>query len=308
MIRNVRNNRIFNTKCITQYINYSSTDKPKVDLHQRREELMKRGLPKQKPIEGVKNIILICSGKGGVGKSTVSVNLATALKLANPNKEIGLLDTDCFGPSIPLMMNLRSKPYVTDDKKLAPLLNYGVKCMSAGFLVEKDAPIIWRGLRVMQGMETLIRHVSWGSIDYLIVDTPPGTGDTLLSLIQNIPINGVILVTTPQSAALEVTKKGAGIFSIVKIPIIGLVENMAYIDCPSCSTKINVYGKGTEKLAEELQCNLLGTFPLHPVISKSTDEGTPVTVTDTSSDLSKTYQDIARKVTHFIENEKSYVK
>lgn len=292
---------ISNTPNVAQFTECLSTQKTASDLEKRREELMKRGLPKKKAIDGVKNIILVCSGKGGVGKSTVSVNLATALKLTNPNKEVGLLDTDCFGPSIPIMMNLSSKPYVTEEKKLTPLMNYGIKCMSIGFLVEKDAPIIWRGLKVMQGLETLTKHVSWGNIDYLVVDTPPGTGDTLLSLVQNLPITGVLLVTTPQSAALEVTKRGAGIFKIMNIPVIGLIENMAYINCPSCSTKIDIYGSGTTQLAKDLECDLLGSFPLDPCISESTDKGTPIAVENISSDLSKVYQAIAKKVMHFID-------
>lgn len=151
---------------------------------------MARGLPKVKPIDGVKHIVLVASGKGGVGKSTTSVNLAVSLKVLQPEKNVGLLDADVFGPSIPLMMNLKETPLLTKDNLMKPLINYNIKCISMGFLVAEDAPVIWRGLMVMQALEKLLRQVFWDSIDYLIVDTPPGTGDTHLSLIQNIPISG----------------------------------------------------------------------------------------------------------------------
>ncbi|XP_072399866.1 iron-sulfur cluster transfer protein NUBPL [Diabrotica undecimpunctata] len=273
-----------------------------VDLKQKREQIMSRGLPKQKPIPGVKDIILISSGKGGVGKSTTSVNLAAALKHLNPNKGIGLLDADVFGPSVPLMMNLDDQPLLTKDNLMEPLINYGVKCMSMGFLVEKDAPVIWRGLMVMQALEKLIRQVYWGELDYLVVDTPPGTGDTLLSLVQNLPISGVVLVTTPQSAALEVTKRGAGLFRKLNVPIIGIVENMKYVKCTSCSNHINIFGEGTSKLANDLKCNVLASFPLDPGISTSTDEGTPIAITQNTGDISKLYHTVADKIEKFIKS------
>ncbi|KAK9719025.1 NUBPL iron-transfer P-loop NTPase [Popillia japonica] len=183
---------------------YSNQTPPKSELEKRQAQMMARSLPKIKSIPGVQNIILISSGKGGVGKSTTAVNLAVALKLVNPDKNIGLLDADVFGPSVPLMMNLNDTPLLNNDNLMIPLENYGIKCMSMGFLIAEDAALIWRGLMVMQALDRLMRQVAWGNIDYLIVDTPPGTGDTHLSLVQNLPIKGVILVTTPQTAAVDV--------------------------------------------------------------------------------------------------------
>ncbi|XP_057666378.1 iron-sulfur protein NUBPL isoform X1 [Diorhabda carinulata] len=290
----------FKKKLLLQNLVHLSTDN--VDINEKRQQLMSRGLPKQKPITGVKNIILVSSGKGGVGKSTTSVNIATVLKHINPNKGIGLLDTDVFGPSIPLMMNLNDQPFINKENLMEPLVNYGVKCMSMGFLVGKEAPVIWRGLMVMQALEKLIRQVHWGTLEYLIVDTPPGTGDTLLSLVQNLPITGVVLVTTPQTAALEVTKRGAGLFKKLNVPIIGLVENMNYIKCTACFKNIDLFGKGTTKLAHELSCSILASLPLDPGISSSTNEGIPIVASDKESDVSKLYEIIARCIIKFVEN------
>ncbi|KAJ8921437.1 hypothetical protein NQ315_003055 [Exocentrus adspersus] len=284
-----------------------STDLKKADLEKRRKEMMSKGLPKQKPIKGVKHIILVCSGKGGVGKSTASVNLATVLKIINPKKEVGLLDTDVFGPSIPLMMNLHEEPFLTKDNLMEPLVNYGVKwyVMSMGFLVAKDAPVIWRGLMVMQALERLMRQVDWGEIEYLIVDTPPGTGDTHLSLVQNLPISGVVLVTTPQSAALQVTKRGAMMFKKLKVPLIGIVENMSSVKCTSCSADIKIFGEGTKGLAKELDCDILGSFPLSQEISHTSDKGIPVVVENRESCNSQLYRKVAESVVVFLEKNRA---
>ncbi|KAL1509359.1 hypothetical protein ABEB36_004113 [Hypothenemus hampei] len=268
-------------------------------IDSRQEELMRRSLPKQKPIEGVKNIVVVSSGKGGVGKSTTAVNLAVALTLVEPNKKVGLLDTDIFGPTVPLMMNLHHPPLITKSKLMEPLINYGVKCMSFGFLIEEGAPIIWRGLMVMQALEKLMRQVHWEDIDYLIVDTPPGTGDTHLSLIQNIPINGVVLVTTPHTAALQVTRRGTIMYKKLNIPIIGLVENMSTIKCPSCSSSISIFGDGAKKLCEELDLNILERFPLKNSVSEGGDNGIPV-VLDENNDQSILYKNLAKRVTNFL--------
>ncbi|KAG5894976.1 hypothetical protein JTB14_009707 [Gonioctena quinquepunctata] len=277
-----------------------STDTNQNNLNKRREELMARGLPKQKPINGVKHIILVSSGKGGVGKSTTSVNLAAALIARYPKKGVGLLDTDVFGPSIPLMMNLNDTPILNKENLMEPLTNYGIKCMSMGFLIEKTSPVIWRGLMVMKALEKLMRQVHWGEIEYLVVDTPPGTGDTLLSLIQNLPISGVVLVTTPQTAALEVTRRGAAMFKKLNVPIIGIVENMNYVKCTSCSENINIFGKGTATLAENLRCDILGSFPLDPDISHSTDSGIPIVVQDDASEVSRNYINVAEHIVKFL--------
>ncbi|XP_066252417.1 iron-sulfur cluster transfer protein NUBPL [Euwallacea similis] len=269
------------------------------EVNSHRETLMKRGLPKQKPIDGVKTIILVSSGKGGVGKSTIASNIAAGIKLIHPEKHVGLLDADIFGPSIPSMMNLHDKPFLTEKNLMEPLVNYGIKCMSFGFLIEEGSPVIWRGLMVMQALEKLMRQVAWGEVDYLIVDTPPGTGDTHLSLIQNLPINGVVLVTIPQSAALEVTKRGAVMYKKLNIPIIGLVENMSIVKCPSCLKDISVFGEGAQVLADELNIELLEKLPLEPSISAAGNKGVPV-VLDLNNDQAVPFKNLAKKIVNFL--------
>ncbi|XP_059770042.1 iron-sulfur protein NUBPL isoform X3 [Balaenoptera ricei] len=187
-------------------------------LKQRRTQIMSRGLPKQKPIDGVKQVIVVASGKGGVGKSTTAVNLALALSANDSSKAVGLLDVDVYGPSIPKMMNLKGDPELSQSNLMRPLLNYGIACMSMGFLVEETAPIVWRGLMVMSAIEKLLRQVDWGQLDYLVVDMPPGTGDVQLSVSQNIPISGAVIVSTPQDIALMDAHKGAEMFRKVHVP------------------------------------------------------------------------------------------
>ncbi|XP_066993394.2 iron-sulfur cluster transfer protein NUBPL isoform X2 [Anabrus simplex] len=262
--------------------------------------MMARGLPKRKPIVGVKQILLVASGKGGVGKSTTAVNLATALKVIEPEKEVGLLDTDIFGPSVPIMMNLHDTPLLTKDNLMIPLINYGVKCMSMGFLVDEKSPVIWRGLMVMSAIERLLRQVAWGPVDYLIVDTPPGTGDTHLSLIQNIPITGVLLVTTPQSAALHVTRRGAVMFQNLNVPVAGLVQNMSTVICPKCSNNFSIFGNGSQSLADELGIELLQDIPLDTKITEFTDAGTPIVIAQPESNQSEAYITLAKKILHFL--------
>ncbi|KAF7268809.1 hypothetical protein GWI33_018156 [Rhynchophorus ferrugineus] len=274
-----------------------------IKAHQK--EIMARGLPKQKPIVGVNDIVLVSSGKGGVGKSTTAVNLSTVLKIVYPKKKIGLLDTDIFGPTIPLMMNLHETPILTKQNLMKPLINYGVKCMSFGFLIEEGSPVIWRGLLVMQALEKLMRQVDWGDIDILIVDTPPGTGDTHLSLIQNLPISGVILVTTPQKAALEVTKRGAAMYQKLNIPLIGLIENMSNVVCPSCSNNIKIFGSDTIIFAEKIGVNILESFPLNDRISIGGDKGVPV-VLNTGSVEFDLYKNVAYKINNFLNNKHSH--
>lgn len=187
-------------------------------LKQRRTQIMSRGLPKQKPIEGVREVIVVASGKGGVGKSTTAVNLALALAANDSSKAVGLLDVDVYGPSIPKMMNLKGNPELSPNNLMRPLLNYGIACMSMGFLVEETAPLVWRGLMVMSAIEKLLRQVDWGQLDYLVVDMPPGTGDVQLSVSQNIPISGAVIVSTPQDIALMDAHKGAEMFRKVNVP------------------------------------------------------------------------------------------
>ncbi|XP_011929429.1 PREDICTED: iron-sulfur protein NUBPL isoform X3 [Cercocebus atys] len=228
-------------------------------LKQRRTQIMSRGLPKQKPIEGVKQVIVVASGKGGVGKSTTAVNLALALAANDSSKAIGLLDVDVYGPSIPKMMNLKGNPELSQSNLMRPLLNYGIACMSMGFLVEENEPVVWRGLMVMSAIEKLLRQVDWGQLDYLVVDMPPGTGDVQLSVSQNIPITGAVIVSTPQDVALMDAHKGAEMFRKVHVPVLGLVQNMSVFQCPKCKHKTHIFGAdGARKLAQTLGLEVLG--------------------------------------------------
>ncbi|KAK4881319.1 hypothetical protein RN001_004638 [Aquatica leii] len=289
-------NKIMVRRCL------SSNTKPSLEEH--KKNIMARGLPKVKPINGVKHIVLVASGKGGVGKSTTSVNLAVSLKVLQPEKNVGLLDADVFGPSIPLMMNLKETPLLTKDNLMKPLINYNIKCISMGFLVAEDAPVIWRGLMVMQALEKLLRQVFWDSIDYLIVDTPPGTGDTHLSLIQNIPISGVVLVTTSQTAALNVVKRGTKMFQQLKVPIIGIVENMSSIKCPVCASNITLFGDDTSKMAKEFQIPVLDRIPLDQSITNSSDKGVPIVIAEPSSVEAEAYKNVGKKIIEFLEKNK----
>ncbi|XP_063984015.1 iron-sulfur cluster transfer protein NUBPL [Diachasmimorpha longicaudata] len=281
----------------------SKPDKFDTANKERKREIMAKGLPKQKPIEGVKQILIVASAKGGVGKSTTSVNLATAMKAVMPEKQVGLLDADVFGPTIPLMMNLHHEPFVNDQGLMVPLVNYGVKCMSMGFLVNQKTPMIWRGLMVMSALEKLLRQVAWGPLDYLIVDTPPGTGDTLLSLIQNIPVSGVLIITTPHKAASKVTRRGAEMFQKLDVPVVGLVENMSSISCPKCTHEILFPGTGGVELAEELGLKFLKRIPLHESISLGGDVGTPIVASSPDCRQSKLYKSLAQDVIDFLQNE-----
>lgn len=259
---------------------------------------MEKGLPKKKPIEGVQEIVLVVSGKGGVGKSTTSVNLATAMAQTK-NVEVGLLDADVFGPSIPLMMKLNDSPLLNNDNKMIPLKNYGVKCMSMGFLVTEKSAVIWRGLMVMSALDKLMRHVDWSPTYCLFVDTPPGTGDTLLTLIQNLPISGVIMVTTPQKAAVQVTRRGATMLEKLGIPIIGLVSNMSSVQCPQCNSSIPVFGNEAKSLADELNIPLLAEIPVDSDISRGSDLGTPSIISSPNSIQANIYKKLADDVLTF---------
>ncbi|XP_032480083.1 iron-sulfur protein NUBPL isoform X1 [Phocoena sinus] len=242
-------------------------------LKQRRTQIMSRGLPKQKPIDGVKQVIVVASGKGGVGKSTTAVNLALALSANDSekwgvrawscpsswSKAVGLLDVDVYGPSIPKMMNLKGDPELSQSNLMRPLMNYGIACMSMGFLIEETAPIVWRGLMVMSAIEKLLRQVDWGQLDYLVVDMPPGTGDVQLSVSQNIPISGAVIISTPQDIALMDAHKGAEMFRKVHVPVLGLVQNMSVFQCPKCKHKTHIFGAdGARRLARTLDLDILG--------------------------------------------------
>ncbi|XP_022162884.1 iron-sulfur protein NUBPL isoform X2 [Myzus persicae] len=271
-------------------------------LTEKQAQLMRKKLPQKRPIKGVKHIILVASGKGGVGKSTTAVNLATALKCVAPNKDVGLLDADVFGPSIPLMMNLHETPLIDNDNLMVPLINYGVKCMSMGNLITDQSAAIWRGLMVMGAIDKLIRGVCWDHTDYLIIDTPPGTGDTHLSLAQNLPISGVVIVTTGQKAALGVTRRGITMFKKLNIPILGIVQNMSTLKCLKCSHENYIFGDSVQELATQEKIDTLFSIPLDPVITNGCDSGQPIVITHPESSQVKTYKNLAEYLINVLDN------
>ncbi|KAM6073594.1 LOW QUALITY PROTEIN: iron-sulfur cluster transfer protein NUBPL [Chlamydotis macqueenii] len=266
-------------------------------LRDKRARLLSRGLPKQKPIAGVKQVVVVASGKGGVGKSTTAVNIALALAANDSTKEVGLLDADIYGPSIPKMMNLKGNPELTPKNLMRPLKNYGIACMSMGFLIEETAPVVWRGLMVMSAVEKLLRQVDWGQLDYLVVDMPPGTGDVQLSVSQNIPIAGAVIISTPQDVALLDARKGAEMFRKVHVPVLGLVQNMSVFQCPKCKHETHIFGAdGVKDLAKTLGLDILGDIPLHVNIRETCDSGQPVVVSQPQSDAAKAYLKIAMEI------------
>ncbi|XP_019330430.1 PREDICTED: iron-sulfur protein NUBPL [Aptenodytes forsteri] len=266
-------------------------------LRDKRARILSRGLPKQKPIEGVKQVVVLASGKGGVGKSTTAVNIALALAANDSTKEVGLLDADVYGPSIPKMMNLKGNPELTPKNLMRPLKNYGIACMSMGFLIEETAPVVWRGLMVMSAVEKLLRQVDWGQLDYLVIDMPPGTGDVQLSVSQNIPIAGAVIISTPQDVALLDAHKGAEMFRKVHVPVLGLVQNMSVFQCPKCKHETHIFGAdGVRDLAKALGLDVLGDIPLHVNIRETCDSGQPVVISQPQSDAAKAYLKIAMEI------------
>ncbi|CAM8881632.1 unnamed protein product [Rhodiola kirilowii] len=247
-------------------------------------------------IDGIKDIIAVASGKGGVGKSTTAVNLAVALA-SKCQMKVGLLDADVYGPSIPIMMKIQQKPEVSQDMKMVPIEKYGVKCMSMGFLVEKDAPIVWRGPMVMSALEKMTRGVSWGNIDILVVDMPPGTGDAQISISQRLQLSGALIVSTPQDVALADARRGVNMFSKVQVPILGIIENMSCFVCPKCHEPSYIFGKeGTRRTAAEMGMECLGEIPLEPDIRIASDDGIPVIISAPDSAVSKAYIAVAQRV------------
>jgi ATP-binding protein involved in chromosome partitioning len=251
----------------------------------------------QKPeIPGVRAIIAVASGKGGVGKSTTAVNLA--LGLAALGHKVGLLDADIYGPSVPRLLGLAGqKPQLVDGKRIAPLVKWGIVAMSIGFMVGEDTPTIWRGPMVMGALEQLLREVAWGELDYLIVDMPPGTGDAQLTMAQRVPLAGAIIVSTPQDIALIDARKGLHMFRRVGVPVLGIVENMSYFLCPHCGERSDIFGHGgARSTAVELGCDFLGEIPLHIDIRESSDSGAPIVASKPDSVEADVYRELARRV------------
>ncbi|MER8914262.1 Mrp/NBP35 family ATP-binding protein [Mesorhizobium sp. M0761] len=249
----------------------------------------KRGVP------GIEAIIAVASGKGGVGKSTTAVNIA--LGLAANGLRVGVLDADIYGPSMPRLLNIHGRPQTVDGKILKPMENYGLKVMSMGFLVDEETPMIWRGPMVMSALTQMLREVEWGRLDVLVVDMPPGTGDAQLTMAQQVPLAGAVIVSTPQDLALIDARKGLNMFKKVDVPLLGIVENMSYFIAPDTGKRYDIFGHGgARREAERLGVTFLGEVPLEMGIRESSDEGAPVVASKPDSAEAKIYRGIASKV------------
>ncbi len=253
-----------------------------------------KGAEGKQSVPGVRNIIAVSSGKGGVGKSTVAVNLA--VQLAQWGAKVGLLDTDVYGPNVPIMMGIAGEPQVKGEK-LLPLENYGVKVMSIGFLNPGDRPVVWRGPMLHTAVRQFLYDVLWGELDYLIVDMPPGTGDAQLSLAQLVPVQGAVLVTTPQEVAMADVRKALNMFEQVHIPVLGIVENMSYFVCTNCSQPHYIFGSGGgAELAQRFQTQLLGRLPLATNVREGGDAGIPIIISDSAGLQGQAFAEIAGRI------------
>lgn len=244
-------------------------------------------------IPGIRNIIAVASGKGGVGKSTTAINFALALK--DQGLKVGILDADIYGPSMPRLMGLSGQPQQLAGNKLDPMRRHGLKVMSMGFLVDEDTPMIWRGPMVISAISQMLKDVAWGELDVLVVDMPPGTGDAQLTMAQQVPLAGAVIVSTPQDLALIDARKGLNMFTKVNVPVLGIVENMSTFICPHCGSRSDIFGHGgARQEAEKLGVPFLGEVPLTMAVRETSDSGEPVVVSDPDSEVSKAYRDIAQ--------------
>ncbi len=247
-----------------------------------------------KLVPGIKNIIAVASGKGGVGKSTTAVNLALAL--AAEGATVGILDADIYGPSLPMMLGIAGRPESRDGKGLEPMMGHGLQAISIGFLIDIDTPMVWRGPMVTQALEQLLKDTRWRDLDYLVVDLPPGTGDIQLTLAQKVPVTGAVIVTTPQDIALIDARKGLKMFEKVGIPILGVVENMSTHLCPNCGHESHIFGSGgAERMCKDYGTALLGQLPLDQSIREQADSGKPTVVADPDGKAAEIYRSIARR-------------
>ncbi len=258
------------------------------------------GAQEKTMLPGVKAIIVVASGKGGVGKSTTATNLALAF--AAKGLKVGVLDADVYGPSQPRMMGISGRPDAPDGKTLVPLQNYGVKCMSMGFLVPEETPMIWRGPMVVGALDQMFRAVAWGELDIMVIDMPPGTGDTQLTISQRIPLAGAVIVSTPQDIALLDARKGLNMFRKVDVPVLGIIENMSYFHCPKCGHQTDIFGHGgARREAERLGTEFLGEIPLDIAIRETSDGGRPIVMSQPDSPHAKAYRKIADRLWQKIE-------
>lgn len=246
-------------------------------------------------VPGVKSIIAVASGKGGVGKSTTAINLALGLR--DLGLKVGVLDADIYGPSLPKLLAIREKPQTIGGTRLKPIERYGLTVMSIGFLIEEETPMIWRGPMVMSALTQMLREVAWGELDVMVVDMPPGTGDAQLTMAQQVPLAGAIIVSTPQDLALIDARRGVAMFQRVNVPILGVVENMSYFLCPECGTRSDIFGHGGARHeAERLKVPFLGEVPLDMSIRETSDSGLPIVATQPDSAHAKIYRNIAENV------------
>ncbi|OJJ11689.1 MULTISPECIES: Mrp/NBP35 family ATP-binding protein [unclassified Roseibium] len=251
-------------------------------------------------VPGIKHIVAVASGKGGVGKSTTTANLA--LGMAANGMKVGVLDADIYGPSVPRLFNVSGRPEALSGRMLKPLEGYGVKVMSMGFMVEEETPMIWRGPMVISALTQMLREVAWGELDVLVVDMPPGTGDAQLTMAQQVPLAGAVIVSTPQDLALIDARKGLAMFKKVDVPVLGIVENMSYFLCPDCGSRHDIFGHGGARAdAERLGVPFLGEVPLAMKIRETSDAGTPIVVSDPEGQSAQIYKEIAGKVMAGIE-------
>ena len=254
-----------------------------------------RTMPQPLAIAGIKHLIAVASGKGGVGKSTTAVNLALGLQAIG--LKAGIMDADIYGPSQPRLLGLTGKPSMAPGNKLKPMEAYGLKAMSMGFMVEEGTPVVWRGPMVVQALNQMLREVAWGELDALIIDMPPGTGDVQLTIAQQVPLSGAVIVSTPQDLALIDARKGLAMFQKVNVPVLGLIENMSYFLCPSCGTRSDIFGHGgAEEEAKKLHLPFLGGVPLHMEIRERSDSGKPIVATMPEGPQAQIYRDIAAAV------------
>lgn len=256
-------------------------------------------LPEKESIPGVKNTIAVASGKGGVGKSTVAVNLAASL--ASSGAKVGLLDLDIYGPSIPTMMGINEPIHMTQGGKMIPVINYNIKMISVGFVLEEDAPLIWRGPLVMQIVKQFLKDVEWGELDYLVIDLPPGTGDAQLTLAQTIPLTGAVVVTTPQDISLIDARRAITMFEKITVPVLGIIENMSYFLCPHCGKKTEIFSSGGgEKTSQKYDIPLIGNIPIDTEIRMGGDAGKPIVISNPESPQSVEFGTIAGAVASMI--------
>jgi ATP-binding protein involved in chromosome partitioning len=268
---------------------------PQAHAHQHPHGQQRPPQAQRGAVPGVGAIVAVASGKGGVGKSTVAANLALGLK-AN-GLSVGVLDADIYGPSMPRMLGISGKPQMEDSKTLRPMENYGIKCMSMGFLVPEETAMIWRGPMVMSALNQMLRDVLWAPLDILVVDLPPGTGDAQLTMAQQVPLAGAVIVSTPQDIALIDARRGLSMFQKVDVPVLGIVENMSYFLCPHCGERSDIFSHGgARREAERLDVEFLGEVPLDLAIRETSDEGRPITVSDPGSPHAQLFRELAAKV------------